>query len=53
MRERYFSLLKSGSCGFEIGEDDFGYVWTWFQNVRGLYGKAAANGRAVIFTVDQ
>jgi uncharacterized protein DUF1877 len=53
MRERYFSMLKPDSYGGEIGEEDFGYTWTWFENVRDLYRKAAAGGRAVIFTVDQ
>jgi hypothetical protein len=53
MRERYFSLLKPDSYDGEIGDVDFGYTWTWFENVRDLYRKAAANGRGVIFTVDQ
>ena len=53
MRERYFSLLKADSYDGEIGDEDFGYTWTWFESVRDLYRKAAASGRAVIFTVDQ
>jgi hypothetical protein len=53
MRERYFSLLKADSYDGEIGDEDFGYTWTWFENVRDLYRKAAASGRAVIFTIDQ
>jgi Domain of unknown function (DUF1877) len=53
MRERYFSLLKPDSYGGKIGDEDFQYTWTWFENVRDLYRKAAAGGRAVIFTVDQ
>jgi len=53
MRERYFSLLKPDSYDGEIGDVDFGYTWTWFENVRDLYRTAAASGRAVIFTVDQ
>jgi hypothetical protein len=53
MRERYFSLLKPGGYEGEIGDEDFQYTWTWFENVRDLYRKAAAGGRAVIFTVDQ
>jgi hypothetical protein len=53
MRERYFSLLKPDSYDGKIGEEDFGYTWTWFDNVRDLYRKAAASGRAVIFTIDQ
>jgi hypothetical protein len=53
MRERYFSLLEPEDYDGEIGEVDFDYTWTWFKNVRDLYRKAAASGRAVIFTVDQ
>jgi hypothetical protein len=53
MRERYFSLLEAGGYDGEIGEQDFRYTWTWFEKVRELYRKAAASGRAVIFTVDQ
>lgn len=53
MRERYFSLLKPDSYDGEIGNEDFRYTWTWFENVRDLYRRAAASGRAVIFTVDQ
>ena len=52
MRERYFSLLKPDSYDGDIGAEDFDYTWTWFENVRDLYRKAAASGRAVIFTVD-
>src|SRR5262245_15296288 len=53
MRERYFSMLKPNGYAGDIGEDDLGYTWPWFENVRDLYRKAAASGRAVIFTVDQ
>lgn len=35
------------------GEEDFKYTWEAFQSVRELYHKAAAAGRAVVFTVDQ
>jgi Domain of unknown function (DUF1877) len=52
MREQYFSMLKPDSYDGKIGEEDFGYTWTWFEHVRDLYRKAAASGRAVIFTVD-
>jgi hypothetical protein len=52
LRERYFSLLKPDDYDGEIGEDDFGYTWEWFQRIRDLFRKAAGTGRAVIFTVD-
>ncbi|NOS82558.1 MAG: DUF1877 family protein [Nitrospira sp.] len=51
-RERYFSLLRQDDYNGEIGDEDFEYTWDWFENVRGLYKKAAASDRAVIFTVD-
>ena len=53
MRERYFSLLKPDRHDGEVDEVDFQYTWTWFENIRDLYRKAAGSGRAVIFTVDQ
>jgi hypothetical protein len=53
MRERYFRLL--GPAGYEgdLGEDDFGYTWAYFTEVRDFYVRAARDSRAVIFTVDQ
>ena len=51
LRSRYFSLLKPDEYDNEIGEDDFEYTWDWFEEVRELFKKAVANGRAVIFTV--
>ena len=35
------------------GEEDFKVTWSHFQGVRDLYRKAAAAGRAVVFTSDQ
>jgi Domain of unknown function (DUF1877) len=54
-------VIPAGFCGSskpdsydgEISDEDFRYTWTWFENVRDLYRKVAASGRAVIFTVDQ
>lgn len=37
----------------EYGDQDRDYTWEWFLEVRGLYEKAAARDRAVLFTVDQ
>ena len=51
-RERYFSL-DGGSYEGDVGEEDFGYTWDWFQNVRALFKRAAAEGRCVLFSVDQ
>lgn len=52
LRQRYFSLLKADDYDGEIGEQDFGYTWSWFRDVAALFAKAAADGRAVVFTVD-
>ena len=52
LNARYFSLLKPDTYDGDIGEEDFGYTWSWFQGVAALFRKAAADGRAVIFTVD-
>jgi hypothetical protein len=51
-RSRYFSL-DGGTYEGEIGEEDFGYTWEWFQNVRALFKRAASEGRFVLFSVDQ
>ena len=37
----------------KIGEDDFEFAWNWFDGLAVFFAKAAAEGRAVIFTVDQ
>ncbi len=52
LRQRYFSLLKPDDYDGDIGEQDFGYMWSWFQDVAALFRKAAADGRAIVFTVD-
>ena len=52
MRERYFSLIDPNTYNGDHGEEDFEYTWEWFQGVNGLFQKAAASGRAVIFSVD-
>ena len=52
MRERYFAIPAS-DYGTPLTEDDCGYTWSWFEGVQALYHKAAASGRAMMFTVDQ
>jgi hypothetical protein len=52
MRKRYSLIDPEDYCEVELGEEDFGYTWENFLGVRRLYKKAAATGRAVIFTVD-
>ncbi len=51
LRKRY-SLIDPDDYEFEPGEEDFAFVWGNLLEVRKFYKKAAAAGRAVIFTVD-
>jgi len=50
--ERYLRI-ETKSYGFPLSEEDFQSTWEWFQAVRKLYGKAAKEGRFVLFTADQ
>jgi hypothetical protein len=52
MRQAY-DRLDPADYGPEWSEEDFEYTWSWFQQVRDLWSRAATAGRAVIFTVDQ
>lgn len=51
-RKRYFTI-KPSDYGCPLTEDDFQYTWEWFQKVRTLFIKAAAENRFVLFTADQ
>jgi len=51
-RKRYDAIDPDDYDG-ELGDLDFGATWGYLQAVRGLYQKAAAAGRAVVFKVDQ
>jgi Domain of unknown function (DUF1877) len=51
-RDRY-NRIDARSYDGELGDDDFEYTWSWFQEVRDLYRRAAAQGRFVLFTADQ
>src|SRR5262249_275822 len=51
-RRRYFAI-DPDRYGFPLTEEDFGYTWHWFQQVRRLYLKAASENRYVLFTADQ
>lgn len=35
------------------GQDVIDVTWDWFEKVRAFFGRAAKNGRAVLFTADQ
>jgi hypothetical protein len=51
-RKRYDAIDPDDYEG-EHGQEDFDDAWSGFERVRDLYKKAAADGRAVVFTVDQ
>ncbi|ESQ74088.1 hypothetical protein ABAC402_15665 [Asticcacaulis sp. AC402] len=48
-----YERIDAASYEGEIGDEDFTYTWEWFQHVRVLYLRAAAEGRFVLFTADQ
>lgn len=52
LRERYEALAGTDYAG-PHGPEDFGYVWGTFVDLVSFFSRAAAAGRAVIFTVDQ
>ena|SRR5438270_5086242 len=49
VRKKFFAL-DPDLCLYPINEDEFEYTWYWFKKLRGLFAKAAAEGRAVLFT---
>jgi hypothetical protein len=51
-RRRYFAIDPE-IYGFPVDEQDFRYTWDWFQEVRRLYARAAADGRYVLFLASQ
>src|SRR5215813_8772459 len=52
MRKRYDLIDPEDYDEVEMGDEDFGYTWKNFLDVRRFYQKAAKARRAVIFTVD-
>ena len=58
-RRRYFALKKKflwfDRTEYEgpIGEEDFAYSWSNFEEMRLFFSKAAAAHRAIVFSVDQ
>jgi Domain of unknown function (DUF1877) len=52
MRQAY-DRFDPADYGPEWSQEDFEYTWDWFEEVRDLWSRATAAGRAVIFTVDQ
>jgi hypothetical protein len=52
LRERYDAIDPEDYQG-ALDDEDFNYTWTYLQDIRDFYKRAAAAGRSVIFTVDQ
>lgn len=52
MRRSYFAI-DPGEYDTDPSEDDFGYTWENFVDLRVFFEKAARHDRAVVFTVDQ
>jgi hypothetical protein len=50
-RRRYYAI--DASTYGHLSDEDFGYTWENFQDVRAFWQKAAADGRYVLFTADQ
>lgn len=50
-RER-FARLPAHGYAKGVEDEDFAYAWHWFDAMRAFYRKAAAAGRAVMFTAD-
>jgi hypothetical protein len=51
-RRRYFGI-NPDSYGFPLGEEDFGYTWSWRQGVRDFWLRAATEGHYVLVTTNQ
>jgi hypothetical protein len=52
LRERYDAIDPEDYDGL-LDDGDFEYTWTYLQDVRNFYRRAADGGRSVVFTVDQ
>ncbi|MBW6435914.1 YfbM family protein [Actinoplanes hulinensis] len=50
LRRRFDTLLPGSDYDGPLGDDDFAYLWTDFVDVVNFYQRAAAAGRAVVFT---
>ncbi len=51
--KRFLGLFRSSSYEGPIGDVDFEYSWSYFEETRQIFEKAFSAGRSVIFTVDQ
>src|SRR6266540_3647341 len=47
-----YSRIDQSDYQGKIGHEDLDYAWNWFNGLALFFANAAAEGRAVIFTVD-
>ena len=50
--EKLRQVDVAAADGTPLPHDDFEYLWTCFRGLPEFFGKAAADGRAMVFTVD-
>jgi hypothetical protein len=50
---RGYDTIDPAAYQGEICDEDFAYTWSWLKGLVEFYRRAAAEGRWVIFTVDQ
>lgn len=48
-----YDKIDSKDYGFDLTDEDFEYMWTWFQDSLEFWKKAASEKRYVLFTADQ
>lgn len=51
-REQYYKIDED-NYGVDLGEEDFGYTWEYFVDLKAFFAKASAANRPVVFSVDQ
>jgi hypothetical protein len=52
MTQQYWQINQK-TYPMPLNDDDLEYTLSWFENICGLYQRAAEGGMAVIFTADQ
>ena len=50
LRRRYASIPASYPWK---NDDDFAYVWSWFEQLKEFFARAAAANRSVLFSASQ
>lgn len=48
-----YEKIDQNDYDADVGEEDFEYTWSWFKDLIPFYEKAANDGRAILFSVDQ